>query len=216
MWTISGRRDPFDSRDSCICRYEARAELGAPRTVEVRVTRTALMCHDSTLSAEIVDAKSSLGESVIAGLLHWEHLPRLIAINDLWIDVFHSNGYVSRLGPASVLAGERGMVEAPLAEDARTFLHVAPEEASLQSWRPLNEAEARVLDSLLREPDFNTIADIDCELSRGPLVPYEAIEDAVDLLMARGYIVEAAPGHWRTTQAARAIQRRLLGSLVAS
>jgi hypothetical protein len=216
MWTVNRRDDPVDSRDSRICRYEASNELGICRTVEVRVTRTVLMCDDSTLSAQIVEAKRTLGESVIAGLSHWHHLPLLITINDLWSEIFHSNGYVSRLGPGSVLAGAGGMVEGPLAEDARALLYMDPEEASVQPRRPLDEAEARVLDSLLETPPFDTVAQIDAELSRGPLVPYEAIEDAVDLLMARGYLVETSAGHWRVTDAALAIKSRLLGSLLRS
>ena len=96
-------------------------------------------------------------------------------------------------------------------EQVQAALDLDPEGSSLLARRQLNEGEARILRSLIEESPYNTVDQIYAELTKGPQVPYEAVEGTLDVLLARGYVEEFKPGHWRATPSALHIRRRLLG-----
>jgi hypothetical protein len=96
-------------------------------------------------------------------------------------------------------------------EQAQAALDLDPEGSSQLARRQLNEGEARILRSLIEESPYNTVDQIYAELTKGPHVAYEVVEDNLDLLLARGYVEEFQPGHWQATPSALHIRRRLLG-----
>ncbi len=103
------------------------------------------------------------------------------------------------------------VVEKLSGEQEQAALDLDPEGASLLARRQLNEAEARILHSLIEESPYNSVDQIYAELTKGPEVAYEAVEHTLDLLLARGYVEEFKPGRWQATQAALRTRRRLLG-----
>ncbi|MEA2512680.1 MAG: hypothetical protein QOJ59_2167 [Thermomicrobiales bacterium] len=69
----------------------------------------------------------------------------------------------------------------------------------------------RVFRSLQREWDRDTVEDIRVELTRGTVVSYEEVEDALRRLADQRYVEEFSPGHWRISANGLALRQTLLG-----
>jgi hypothetical protein len=95
-------------------------------------------------------------------------------------------------------------------------LDLDPAGASRMSPRQLDEAEMRVLRSLIEEWPSDTIEEIRLELVGMPTLTRDQVEDGLDFLFARGYVEESGPGRWQATKTASWIKGRLLGPLALS
>jgi hypothetical protein len=98
-------------------------------------------------------------------------------------------------------------------QDARD---IDPKGTSMLPRRQLTVSEARVLRSLIEEWPYDTVEQVRAELTRGRPLSYEEVEDVLDSLRTQGYVEEFGPAHWRASDYARHIKRRLLGSLIAA
>ena len=58
--------------------------------------------------------------------------------------------------------------------------------------------------------------EIRVELTKGPPLSYEEVEDTLDALKIRGYVEEFEPGRWQASNKAHHIRRRLLGASPAT
>lgn len=106
-----------------------------------------------------------------------------------------------------------GKVSDGQGQDARDL---DPEGTAMLPRRQLEESEARVLRSLIEEYPYNSVEQIRAELTKAPPLSYEEVEDVLDALRIQGYVEEFEPGHWRASDHARHIRRRLLAPLTAA
>jgi hypothetical protein len=121
------------------------------------------------------------------------------------------NGVLCREGPL-MLSDVIARVSDGQAQDARDL---DPQGTAMLPRRQLQEPEARVLRSLIEEYLYNSVAEIRAELRNAPSLSYEQVEDVLDALRIQGYVEEFRPGHWRASEHARHIRRRLLTPLAA-
>jgi hypothetical protein len=96
-------------------------------------------------------------------------------------------------------------------EQGQVALDIDPEGASLLGSQHLDDAEARVLRSLIEEWPDDTIEAIRVGLTRGQELRYDEVESVLARLFARGYVEEFELGHWQATDVAKRIRPRLLG-----
>jgi hypothetical protein len=76
---------------------------------------------------------------------------------------------------------------------------------------PLAGVTLRVFRTLLHEPDYETVDDIRLHLTHGAVVGIEAIEAALEELMAAGYVEEFAHDQYRIAPRGHAVKRSLQG-----
>jgi hypothetical protein len=121
-------------------------------------------------------------------------------------------GVLRREGPL-MLSDVIARVSDGQAQDARDL---DPEGTAMLPRRQLQVPEARVLRSLIEEYPYNSVEEIRAELRNAPSLSYEQVEDVLDALRIQGYVEEFRPGHWRASEHARHIRRRLLIPLAAT
>ena len=97
-------------------------------------------------------------------------------------------------------------------EQLQAALDLDPEGASELAATSLDEAERRILHGLIEEWIDDTVDDLRIRLTRGRELTYGEVQQALERLGIRGYVEEFRPGHWRATDTARYIRRRLLGT----
>ncbi len=144
--------------------YELGTDRGSRERTEVRVTGTALACHDDTLPPQVAAAKQSLGRTVLEGLLAWSRLPRLVTVTSDWITLHHANGHFSRIGlrlpdePARRLETltERARIRFTLGQGVEQFY----EHRGDGHWVLLSYQAAT-----LRDEEPRTLADVVAKLS---------------------------------------------------
>jgi hypothetical protein len=81
---------------------------------------------------------------------------------------------------------------------------------------PLQGSEFRIFRSLLEEWPFNSVEEIRIELTQGPVLSYDEVEEALGALARKGYVEEFEPDRWKVTLDGHAVQRTLLGQLAAA
>jgi len=122
------------------------------------------------------------------------------------------NGVLRRDGPL-LLSDVIARVSDGRAQSARD---IDPEGTAMLPRRQLEDPEARVLRSLIEEWPYNTVEQIRVELTRGRSLSYAEIEAILDALRVQGHVEEFKPGHWRASDRARHIRRRLLAPLTTA
>lgn len=121
-------------------------------------------------------------------------------------------GILRREGPV-MLPDVIAKVPGTQAQDARD---IDPEGTGMLPRRQLRESEARVLRSLVEEWPYDTVEQVRVELTKGRHLSYEEVEDVLDALRTQGYVEEFESGHWRASDQARHMRRRLLAPLTAT
>jgi hypothetical protein len=122
------------------------------------------------------------------------------------------NGVLRRDGPL-LLSDVIARVSDGQAQDARD---IDPEGTATLPRRRLEESEARALRSLIEEWPYDTVEQIRVELTKGRSLSYAEVYGILDALRVQGHVEEFEPGHWRASDQARRIRRRLLAPLTTA